>query len=329
MKNWYVLLLSLMTALALFFVLTILYQQTAPKTIDLEDPIQIVLKSREVRPMEFWDVVHRGINEAAKEYGVAVEISGPSHEKEIDEQIDIVNRILESRPPMLILAATDYVKLVEPVEKADAYGIPVITIDSGVDSPIPASFIATDNIAAGEKAGAALMDLLVGIPDPKIAIMSHSKDTATAIDRETGVRNALPPEDVVGTWYCDVDEELSYEMTMEMLSAMELDGIVALNEAASLGVARAVDELGRQENVRVVAFDNAKRELSYLEAGVIRATVVQRPYNMGYMTVKIAVDYLKGNEVPAFLDTGSVLITQENMFQREYQELLYPFSSTE
>ena len=329
MKNWYVLLLSLMTALALFFVLTILYQQTAPKTIDLEDPIQIVLKSREVRPMEFWDVVHRGINEAAKEYGVSVEISGPSHEKEIDEQIDIVNRILESRPPMLIIAATDYVKLVDPVNQADAYGIPVITIDSGVDSPIPASFIATDNIAAGEKAGAALMDLLVGIPDPKIAIMSHSKDTATAIDRETGVRNALPAEDVVGTWYCDVDEELSYEMTLEMLSAMELDGIVALNEAASLGVARAVDELGRQENVRVVAFDNAKRELSYLEAGVIRATVVQRPYNMGYMTVKIAVDYLKGNEVPAFLDTGSVLITQENMFQREYQELLYPFSSTE
>ena len=43
--------------------------------------------------------------------------------------------------------------------------------------------------------------------------------------------------------------------------------------------------------------------------------------------IKTAVEYLKGNEVDAFLDTGSILITKENMFKREYQELLFPVSN--
>ncbi len=329
MKNWFVLLLSFMAALILFFVLTIFYEQSTPQKLELDTPIPIVLKSRMVEPMEFWDVVHRGIYEAAKEYGIDVKISGPLYEKEIDQQIEIVEAILNEHPPLLVLSATDYVKLVSTVEKADKMGIPVITIDSGVDSDIPVSFIATDNIAAGEKAGLELLRLLENKENPKIAIVSHIKEAASAIDREAGVRKALAGENIVGTWYCDVEEDRAYEITKELIDTYDLDGIVALNEVSSLGVARAVDEYQVKDALVVVAFDNAIRELAFLESGVIKATVVQRPYNMGYMTVKIAVDYLKGEDVPDFLDTQSVLITQENMFQREYQELLYPFSNAE
>ena len=74
----------------------------------------------------------------------------------------------------------------------------------------------------------------------------------------------------------------------------------------------------------VVGFDNAPEELAYLERGILKATVVQRPYNMGYMAIKTAVEYLRGKEVESVIDTGSVLITAENMFQRKYQELLFP-----
>jgi ribose transport system substrate-binding protein len=76
--------------------------------------------------------------------------------------------------------------------------------------------------------------------------------------------------------------------------------------------------------VSVVGFDNAPRELAYLEEGILEATVVQRPYNMGYMAVRTAVEYLKGHKIEPVIDTGSVLITAENMFKREYQELLFP-----
>jgi len=327
MKNWYLFLLSLMAAFVLFIALSFFYKQNTPEELELSEPIHIVLKSIEGQPMDFWEVVIQGIDEAAREFGVEVKISGPRFEKEINRQINIMNAVIDERPPLIVLAASDYKRLVVSVEKANALGIPVVTFDSGIDSDIPVSFIATDNIDAGNKAGEEMKKLISLNSRKSIAIVSHIKETATAIDREFGVREALEGEDIIGTWFCDVEQEKAYIITMDLLNNNNIGGIVALNEVAALGVARAIDEREASDSVFVVGFDNAVRELAYLEEGIIKATVVQRPYNMGYLSIKTAVEYLKGNEVETFLDTGSILITRENMFKREYQELLFPVSN--
>nr|WP_246434009.1 substrate-binding domain-containing protein [Spirochaeta isovalerica] len=275
--------------------------------------------------MDFWDVVNRGIDEAAREFGVQVVVTGPRFEKEINDQIDIINRAIELSPPMLIVAATDFKKLVEPIKRANKLDIPVITVDSGVDSDIPVSFIATDNIEAGKKAGEEMKRLMEGNPRKELAIVSHIRETATAIDREAGVRAALEGMNIIGTWFCDVEQEKAYKISLELLKNENLGGIVALNEVSTLGVTKAIEELGLSDKVIAVGFDNAIQELSYLESGILKATVVQRPYNMGYLAVKTAVQYLSGESTTPFVDTGSILITRDNMFRREYQELLFPF----
>ena len=327
MKNWYLFLLSLVAAFVLFIALSFFYKNNSSEELLLSDPIQIVLKSIEGQPMDFWEVVEQGIDEASREFGVQVIISGPRYEKEINRQINIMDAVVAENPPLIVLAANDYKRLVPAVEKAASLGIPVITVDSGVDSIIPVSFIATNNIDAGKKAGVEMKRLILLNKRKTIAIVSHIQGTATAIDREAGVREALKGEDITGTFFCDVDPEKAYQITMELLDDKNLGGIVALNEVATLGVARAIDEKKASDKVFVVGFDNAVRELAYLEEGIIKATVVQRPYNMGYLSIKTAVEYLKGNKVVAFLDTGSILITKENMFKREYQELLFPVGS--
>ncbi len=327
MKNWYLLLVSLMAALILFMVLSLFYNQNTSEKLELDSPIQIVMKSTQGQPMDFWDVVDQGIQEASREFGVSVEISGPRFEKEINRQIVIMNSVVEKNPPLIILAASDYLRLTDSIEEANRRGIPIITLDSGVASNIPVSFIATDNIEAGNKAGREMARLIGSHNHKEIAIVSHIKETATGIEREAGVRQALDGHNIVGTWFCDVDIERAYWITMDLLQNPDLGGIVALNEIASLGVGRAIEEKGMKDQIIVVGFDNAIKELSYLEEGVLKATVVQRPYNMGYLAVKTAVDYLSGRDVPAFSDTGSILITRKNMFEREYQELLFPFNN--
>ncbi|MBB6480693.1 substrate-binding domain-containing protein [Spirochaeta isovalerica] len=325
MKNWYLLLISLMAALALFLILSLFYGRNTQKSLELDSPIRIILKSLDGEPMDFWDVVNRGIDEAAREFGVQVVVTGPRFEKEINDQIDIINRAIELSPPMLIVAATDFKKLVEPIKRANKLDIPVITVDSGVDSDIPVSFIATDNIEAGKKAGEEMKRLMEGNPRKELAIVSHIRETATAIDREAGVRAALEGMNIIGTWFCDVEQEKAYKISLELLKNENLGGIVALNEVSTLGVTKAIEELGLSDKVIAVGFDNAIQELSYLESGILKATVVQRPYNMGYLAVKTAVQYLSGESTTPFVDTGSILITRDNMFRREYQELLFPF----
>ncbi len=316
---------SLAVALMIFLVLTFSLEPGKTDELELEKPIVVIVKATVAgQPMNFWSVVQQGINEASKEFGVEVIITGPDHERQINRQVNIINRIIEEDPPLIILAASDYYLLAESVGVAEEKGIPVITMDSGVNSPYPVSFIATNNVEAGVKAGIEMDRLLELENNWSIAIVSHIRETATAIEREAGVRQALENRNIAGTWYCENDQKIAYENTMEILKDPSIRGIAALNEIVTLGVAEAIRDTGSSNRVIVVGFDNAPEELAFLEEGVIDATVVQRPYNMGYMSVKTAVEYLKGEKVEPVIDTGSVLITAENMFQREYQELLFP-----
>ncbi len=325
MKKLHLLLMSATLATLLFISLTMYYEQSTSKNTKLEGNIIIVLKAIG-QPMDFWAIVQQGIKEASREFGAQVSVTGPMYEREVLDQIRIMRKVIKQNPRLIILAASDYNKLRKPVREAYEHGIPVITLDSAVNSDTPISFIATNNVEAGKKAGREMVHLLKNRKRKNIAIVSHIKGTATAIERERGIRAACRECNIIGTWYCNVEEKEAYRITKELIKYHNIDGIIALNEVSTLGVAQAVDELNAKERVTVVGFDNAPREMEYLEAGVIKATVIQNPYKMGYLAVKTAVEYLKGQAVPRLINTGSLLITKKNMFNREYQEIIFPFS---
>jgi ribose transport system substrate-binding protein len=52
--------------------------------------------------------------------------------------------------------------------------------------------------------------------------------------------------------------------------------------------------------------------------------VVQKPFNMGYLGVKVARELIEHRRPPRFINTGSVDISRSSMFQPENQKLLFP-----
>jgi ribose transport system substrate-binding protein len=293
---------------------------------DASPEITVVIKSTEAS-MEFWQVLSDGVRVAAREFGVTVHITGPPNESDIEGQIKILDEAIQRRPSAIIMAATDVERLVPVASRIRESGIALLTVDSGIHSDLPVSFIATDNVEAGRKAGAAMAGLLQG--PSKVAIISFVQGTATQIDREQGVRQELKGHsdiDILGTYYSNGVEEKAYEITKQLLTEHpDLSGIVGLNETSTVGAGRAIEELQLIGRVKLVGFDNSIDEVKLLEAGVMQVTVIQKPFNMGYLSVKTAVEAIRGQEVPARIDTGSVVITKQNMYTDENQKLLFPF----
>ncbi|MFD0716617.1 substrate-binding domain-containing protein [Paenibacillus sp. GCM10027626] len=288
--------------------------------------ISVVIKESE--SMEFWQVFADGSEAAAKEFDADIEVIGAENETDIDGQIRLVRETIGREPDAIVLAASDFNRLVPIAEEIGKADIPLITIDSGINSDLPLSFIATDNVAAGEKSGNLMVEQLPGRRG-KVAIISFVRETATQIEREQGVRNILektPGVEVVGTFYSDGIERKAYETALELLEKHpDLAGIVGLNEPSSVGPGKALRELGLLGRVKLVGFDSSVEEVKLLEEGIMQATVVQRPFNMGYLGVKTAVQILRGERVPKVIDTGSVIITKANMYEDENQKLLFPF----
>lgn len=71
----------------------------------------------------------------------------------------------------------------------------------------------------------------------------------------------------------------------------------------------------------------ARKLLDLLGLDVDLQTVVsQKPFNMGYLAVRTAVEAYYGRPVTPYVNTGSELVTRDNMFTREHEKLLFPFA---
>jgi len=80
-----------------------------------------------------------------------------------------------------------------------------------------------------------------------------------------------------------------------------------------------------EDTIKIIGFDNAREQIKYLEEGIYKAIVIQKAFNMGYLGVENAVKLIEGKKVKNEIDSGSTLITKENMYTNLNQKLLFPF----
>jgi len=277
-----------------------------------------------------WGTVKLGADAAAREFNVNVYYNGPSDEKDVEGQIKLVNAALDDeKVDALVLAASDFTKLVNATEKAYDMGIPAIIIDSEVDTDKINSYIYIDNLDAGKKAANMLVESMGMSQECNFAIMTSSKGSRDMELREKGLSSVLskyPDFKLVKTEYCFSDKELAKALTKKIISSnSKINAIVAMNDIASEGVAEAIDQMNLTSKVKVIAFGSSPNEINYLDNGIIQATIAQNPFSIGYLGVKYAVDVLNGKSVPQYVDTNLKIINKENMYQSENQKLLFPF----
>ncbi|WP_098746453.1 substrate-binding domain-containing protein [Paenibacillus sp. EZ-K15] len=288
---------------------------------------KIIVGVKALDEIEFWRVLIEGVNTASREFGVDVSVVGPTQEIEVDLQIQLLEEAIKQKPDAIVMAAGDYNRLVPVAESIRKADIPLIMIDSAVNGDYAQSLIATDNVNAGQKAGKELSSLLPA--DAKVAIVSFVQGTSTQIEREQGVRSILESRsgtEIVGTYYSEGKEERAYEITKKLLlERHDLNGIVGLNEPSTVGAGRAIRELGLGGKVKLVGFDSSVKEVKLLEEGVLQSTIVQKPFNIGYLGIKTAVSIIEGDKVSRNVYTDSVVINKDNMYTEENQKLLFPF----
>jgi ribose transport system substrate-binding protein len=186
--------------------------------------------------------------------------------------------------------------------------------------------IAIDNTEAGRQAGEALAEQLHG--KGTVAIIQSERSDPDLERRAAGARAALAEYEQIhvtdGTVCGDV-RVLCRQLAKQMLDRERLDGVLALEVSASLGVADEVMRRGEQGTLKLVAFGSELEQLELLQDGVIHKLVVQNGFSSGYLGVEHAVKLLGGAqyEQPTLLETR--VIDVDNMFWMNNQKMLFPF----
>lgn len=287
--------------------------------------LSIIYIPKVIDGSDFWSSVIAGAEMAAKENEAVLQVIAPDDEMDIERQNELILEAIEKQPDAIVVSPNSYDANLEALRKVKEAGIKLIFIDSAVTEDIQDAIVATDNYEAGRKMG----EYIKGDLDETsvVAIVSHVKNSSTAIERERGFRDALGDyqSQIVEVVYSDSDYDKANVKAKELLEKYKIDYLACLNEYSAVGAAWAVKELGLTDQVTMIGFDNSNEEIKLLEEGVFSAIVVQRAYSMGYLGIETAVKCIRGKEKNINIDSGSLLITKDTMYDTENQEVLFPF----
>lgn len=276
---------------------------------------------------QFWQAVKAGAEQAAEEFDVEITFEGPDTESDVDQQIQMLQTALDKAPAAVGFAALDSQAAGPLLQQAKDQNIPVIAFDSGVDSDIPLTTAATDNLAAAAEVAAHMAEAIGH--EGKLALVVHDQTSLTGQQRRDGfvdyIEENEPNIEIVDIQYGGGDQAKSADLAKAIIAANpDLKGIYGANEGSAIGVVQAVKELGIDPaTFVVVGFDSGQVQMDAIRDGYMLGAVTQDPIGIGYETVKAAVEAIDGKELPKTIDTGFYWYDVSNIDDDEIQAVLY------
>jgi ribose transport system substrate-binding protein len=230
------------------------------------------------------------------------------------KQLQDCQSLIAQKPDMLIVSPNEAGPLNVVAELCEKAGIPLMTVDRGLDkTPGQGAYIATiqiDGYRSGIANGAALVKKLTekyGAPKGKVAEIPGILGSSPAITLSQGIRRVLrdyPDIKMVTVRPGEYDRQKSFKAAQDILTVNrkgDLDAILCASEDAAMAALEAIKSAGRDELLGwIFSVDASIEVLEAAERGDI-AQVSEEPPYFGMITFEYAIQYLNGADIPAII----------------------------
>ena len=260
---------------------------------------------------QFFTTLEQGIKARCEELGIEVVgyDSGNDAANDMTNMEDLINLGVD----IILYHPVDSDAGEAVVELANAAGIPVVTIDRGVNGGEVVCHIASDNVYGAELAAQFIVELL-GEEGGAVAEVQGMAGASAATDRHTGFDNVMgAAENItvvssqIGNW--DRTQAMTI-MENVLTSNPEVKAVFCANDVMALGVVEACQANGR-DDIIIVGFDADDDAIAAIQEGTMMGTIQQLPETMGVTGVDVALAYLAGEEVEPFIGVEVALVTAE------------------
>jgi CheY-like chemotaxis protein/signal transduction histidine kinase/ABC-type sugar transport system substrate-binding protein/HAMP domain-containing protein len=252
------------------------------------DPTRKVLKIGYVAhvPGLFRAMLKRGVEAAARDLQVEVELVAPARES---EHLPLFEAMVRQDVDGLVVIP-DRPSWVEPIRQAIAAGIPVVTANRDLNSSPALMHVGLDNFQSGLMLAGELVKLLEAAGKREGKILAS---TGVA-DRNAGVRQGLRDTNYT---LIEIEGFLEDESFLNTYWAQALKRHPDLIAAMGLTVSEPpiLAELKRRTGGQwlLVGFDLDPATLEAIRAGLMQVTIGQHPYLQGYLPIMALVEHLR------------------------------------
>lgn len=276
----------------------------------------------------YWESVRAGVERAGRELHVNIDWQGPLNDSKVADQIGVFNNLAASGVDGILLAPADDRALLPDVRNAMKRGVPVALFDSELDGKPGTDYVglvATDNHRAGVTAAQTLIHAIGDAPafGGKVLMIRLTEGSASSRRREEAFIDTLaaahPRLQIVEAPFTDGTMAGAQRVAETLLNnyvknkRLELDGVFAASQTATEGTYTALKTLhdeGIESHAKFVGFDVSELLNPGLRDGTVTALVVQDTEKLGYLGVKMLLDYINHQPVENFVDTPVTVKTQ-------------------
>jgi simple sugar transport system substrate-binding protein len=229
----------------------------------------------------FWSVVKKGAEQAAKDEGVKL-VWSPSN-NDPQKQAQLIDAAVSQKVDGLAVSVPNASAIKGSLEKAKAAGIPIITLNSGVDDykALGAiTHVGQSEGIAGEAAGAKLK--AAGVK--KVLCIIHEQNNIGLQQRCDGVKKSFggPVTNLQVKGTSDIATTQT-EVKSKLQADKSYDGVIALNPDIAAAVKTAIK--GASSSAKLATFDLSPAVLKDIAAGSVLFAVDQQQYLQGYLPI--------------------------------------------
>jgi len=262
----------------------------------------------------FWNIAKKGVEKAEQDLGIKAEVMRPL-KGELAEQQSLLEDAMVRDFNGLAVSPVNPDSMTPLLDRVAAK-MPVICHDSDAPKSKRISYVGTNNTEAGRAAGAAALKALGDKRKGKVALFVGRIDMQNAIERRAGVEEVLKPTGLeILPVFLDGTDRAKAKKNVEDALARYPDLVLTIGLWSYNGpsLAGAIRASSRKDKPAIVAFDEDEETLKAVEDGLIYATIVQKPFEFGYQSMKLLKDIADGKQVPANVNPGIDTISKENL----------------
>jgi simple sugar transport system substrate-binding protein len=268
-------------------------------------------------PVDFYDTMVDAVKKYDADHPDVEVVYGQGKSGSDDEgQIAIIeNMIVQGVKAIAVTPTSPNVK--SALDKAVAAGIKIVLVDNDIPGwSGKSSLVATDNLAGGKLAGQWLADKIPA--GSTIGILQGRLGNPSLDDRVKGFKETLGTKaTVVAEPATDCDQTKGLNAAQDLLTAHpDVAAIYGACGPPIIGALQAIKAAGKQPGeIVVVGFDASPDELAAIKAGDEAASIAQFPAKMGSLGIETAVAAARGETVKPLIDTGTEVVTKDNVAQ--------------
>ena len=258
----------------------------------------------------FWPVVEKGGRDAAEDIGAAFEYNfAPSGD--MSDMARLIEAAVATQPDGLVVSLPDADALGGAIRAAVEAGIPVVTMNSGLESS--ASLGALMHVGQPERdAGFAAGTRAMAEGVTKGICLNQEAFNTALVDRCSGYFDAM------GTDLNQIDvsndvAQIETRTAAALTADPSIDGVLAVGPHVCAAAATAIAEVGA-DGIHLACFDLSPEVIQLIQDGVVAYTIDQQQYLQGYMPIVVLHLYnnyaglLPGANIPSgpgFVDASN------------------------